>query len=142
MSKHIFNLRLNAAYAQPDNDIASLQVQLFDDNEWSDFQLDTKTPGFLIYVYSIFTCQHLFLRSNGTECNLAFASARGEILVEASEDWFLQKVIVKFDVSIASGRASNENIEYIISRMKQCPVSKNLPANIDIQTSLVFDNER
>jgi uncharacterized OsmC-like protein len=129
---------MNAAYAPADNNIAALDVQLLDDNEWTTFDLNTVTPGFLIYVYSIFTCQHLYLRTNGAEKNLVFTTSRGEILVEASDDWLLDKVNVKFDVSLASGNATEENIEYIISRMKQCPVSKNLPANIDIHTSVVF----
>jgi uncharacterized OsmC-like protein len=140
MSKHIFEQRLSAAYTTSDNDIASLEVQILDNNEWTAFDLNPATPGFLVYVYSIFTCQHMFLRTNAAECNLVFRSSRGEILVEASEDWFLEKVDVKFEVSLASGSASDENIEYITSRMKQCPVSKNLPENIDIRTSVIFNN--
>ncbi len=140
MSKHIFEQRLSAAYAATDNDITSLEVEILDNSEWTTFDLNPGTPGFLVYVYSIFTCQHMFLRTNAAECNLVFHSSRGEILVEASEDWFLEKVDVKFEVSLASGSASSENIEYITSRMKQCPVSKNLPQNIDIRTSVVFSN--
>lgn len=142
MSKHVFNLRMSTTYAPKDNEIASLETLVLENNAWTAFDLNIKTPGFLIYVYSIFTCQHLFLRTNANECNLVFNSSRGEILVEASEDWFLEKVDVSFTVSLASGHAINENIEYIISRMKQCPVSKNLPQNIDIQTSVEFDNGR
>jgi organic hydroperoxide reductase OsmC/OhrA len=139
MSKHIFKLRLNASYASTDNDIASLEVQVLDNNEWTAFDLNPATPGFLIYVYSIFTCQHLYLRTNAAERNLVFDSSRGAILVEASEDWFLQKIDVQFEVSLASGSAGDESIEYITSRMQRCPVSKNLPENIDIHTSVVFN---
>jgi len=142
MNKHVFNLRMSTAYAPKDNEIASLETQVLENNAWTTFDLNVKTPGFLIYVYSIFTCQHLFLRTNASERYLVFDSSRGEILVEASEDWFLEKVHVSFVVSLVSGHASNDNIEYIISRMKQCPVSKNLPQNIDIQTRVEFKNGR
>ena len=89
MNKHIFNLRMAADYGSTENDITSLEVQVLDDNEWEILDLNTTTPGFLIYVYSIFTCQHMFLRTNATERELTFTSSRGELLVEASEDWLL-----------------------------------------------------
>jgi len=138
MSKHIFNLRMAADYGSTENDITSLEVQVLNDNEWEILDLNTTTPGFLIYVYSIFTCQHMFMRTNATERKLAFTSSRGELLVEASEDWLLEKVYVRFNVKLAAGEANDDNTEYIVSRMKQCPVSKNLPRDIDIHTSVEF----
>ena len=140
MSNHIFNLRMTAAYASNDNDIAALDVEVLDDNEWKTLDLNTLTPGFLIYVYSMFTCQHMFLRSNGAEQNLAYSDSKGAILVETSEDWQLQKVEVRFNVKLSSGDAGKDSIDYIVSRMKQCPVSKNLPQDIDIHTSIEFND--
>ena len=136
MNKHIFNLRMAADYGSTENDITSLEVQVLDENEWEILDLNTTTPGFLIYVYSIFTCQHMFLRTNATERELAFASLRGELLVEASENWLLEKVYVWFSVRLAAGEPNDDDINYIVSRMKQCPVSKNLPQGIDIHTSV------
>jgi len=140
MSKHIFNLRMAADYGPTENDITSLEVQVLNDNEWEILDLNTTTPGFLIYVYSIFTCQHMFLRTNATERELAFTSSRGELLVEASEDWLLEKVYVRFSVKLAAGEANDENTDYIVSRMKQCPVSRNLPRDIDIDTRVELHN--
>lgn len=138
MSKHIFNLRMAVDYGPTENEIASLQADVLNENEWETLDLDTTTPGFLIFVYSIFTCQHMFLRTNATERKLAFKSSRAELLVEASEDWFLEKVYVKFIVKLAAGKANENEIDYIVSRMQQCPVSKNLPQGIDIDTSVEF----
>ena len=140
MSKHIFNLRMNASYSPTENEIATLNVEVLADDEWTALELNTLTPGFLIYVYSMFTCQHMYLRTNGTERNLAYASSKGSILVEASEDWFLEKVDVRFAVKLASGEANKDNTGYIVSRMKQCPVSKNLPENLEVHTSVEFSN--
>ena len=138
MNKHIFNLRLTASYESTDNNIASLDVEVSGEDGWETLELNTLTPGFLVFVYSMFTCQHLYLRSNATERELVFAASRGEILVEAGEDWHLEKVDVSFSVELATGEASESDVEYIISRLKQCPVSKNLPQNIDIDTRVDF----
>jgi len=138
MSKHIFKLRMTAGYGASENDITSLEVQVLNENEWEILDLNTTTPGFLIYVYSIFTCQHMYLRTNATERKLAFTSSRGELLVEASEDWLLEKVHVRFSVNLAAGKANDDNTDYIVSRMKQCPVSRNLPRDIDLHTSVEF----
>jgi uncharacterized OsmC-like protein len=141
MNKHIFNLRMAADYGPTDNEITSLEVDVLNDNEWEVLDLNTMTPGFLIYVYSMFTCQHMYLRTNATERNLAFKSSRATFLVETSEDWLLEKVYVKFIVKLAAGEANDDDTDYIVSRMQQCPVSKNLPKNIDIDTSVEFHSE-
>jgi hypothetical protein len=141
MTRHIFNLRLSATYESSENNVATLEVQFLSEDGWEPLDLNTMTPGFLVYVYSIFTCQHLFLRTNSTERDLVLASSRGEILVETSEDWHLENVDVKFDVNLVSGDAKEDNIDYIISRMKQCPVSKNFPTNFHARTHIAFHHE-
>ena len=141
MSKHIFNLRMAVDYGPTENEIATLLADVLNENEWETLDLNTTTPGFLIFVYSIFTCQHMFLRTNATERNLAFKSSRAELLVETSEDWFLEKVYVKFIVKLAAGEANDDDSDHIVSRMQQCPVSKNLPEGIDIHTSIEFHSE-
>ena len=138
MSKHIFNLRMAADYGPAENEITSLDVDFLNDNNWEILDLNTMTPGFLIYVYSMITCQHMFLRTNAAERNLAFKSSRAELLVEATEEWLLEKVYVKFIVKLAAGKANDDDIDYIVSRMKQCPVSKNLPQGIDIDSGIEF----
>jgi|GEM_PF-513292 len=140
MSKQLFNLRLAAAYAQPDNTIDKLDVDVLVDGEWTALDLDTRTPGFLIYVYSMFTCQHTFLRTNSTERNLELNDAQGFILVEASEDWLLEKIDVQFDATVSGSLPSEEDVDYIVSRMKNCPVSRNLPENIISHTRVDFKN--
>ena len=138
MSKHIFNLRLAATYAQPDNTIDKLDVDVLVDDEWTALDLDTLTPGFLIYVYSMFTCQHTFLRTNSTERNLALNDSQGFILVEASEDWHLEKIEVQFDATVSGDVPGDDDVDYIVSRMKNCPVSRNLPENIISHTRVDF----
>ena len=141
MSKHIFKLRMNTTYTSSENDINSLEVELLEDKEWKTLDLNTRTPGFLVYVYSIFTCQHMFLRTNGTERNLVYASSNGNILVEAGEEWFLEKIDVSFNIKLASGKPGEDDVSHIISRMQQCPVSKNLPQNLETHTRVEFSHD-
>ena len=142
MSKHIFNLRMISTYLQPENSVATLNVEALIDNVWTALDLDTRTPGFLVYVYSILTCQHTFLRTNATELNLTLTYSQGSILVETSEDWIMEKVIVQFDVTLADGDASEDDIDHIVASMNQCPVSKNLPQNIDTRTRVGFQHDK
>jgi hypothetical protein len=141
MSKHIFKLRMNTTYTSSENVIDSLHVEMLEDNKWKTLDLNTGTPGFVVYVYSIFTCQHMFLRTNGTERKLVYASSSGNILVEAGEEWFLEKIDVSFNVMLASGKPDNDDVSYIISRMQQCPVSKNLPQNLETHTRVEFSQD-
>jgi hypothetical protein len=142
MNKHTFNLRLTATYASSENQLDTLVVTVLGEDGWEPLELNTMTPGFLIYVYAMFTCQHLYLRTNGTERGLAFASSKGHILVETSAEWLLEKVDVDFQVNLAAGEASSDDVDYIISRMQRCPVSKNLPAGIAVQTAVEFNHDR
>ena len=132
---------MTSTYTASENDIDSLDVEMLEDNEWKKLDLNTGTPGFLVYVYSIFTCQHMFLRTNGAERNLVYASSNGNILVEAGEEWFLEKIDVSFDVRLASGKPDDDDVSYIISRMQQCPVSKNLPQNLETHTHVEFRHD-
>ena len=137
MNKHNFHIRLVSTYGD-DNQVRQLDVEIHENEQWQPLKLDATTPGFVVFVSSIFTCQHLFLRTNSFERGLQLASASGEIRVQADSDWLLERVEVIFDATLARGTAGREDVEYIIERMKQCPVSRNLPTSASIDTSVVF----
>jgi uncharacterized OsmC-like protein len=140
MSDHNFHLRLASTY-NAENQPVVLNVEVYENNQWQTLLLNHASPGFLVYVYAIFTCQHLYLRTNSSERNLQLASSTGEIRIRADAEWALRSVSVHFEAALAKGTAGREDIEYIISRMKQCPVSKNLPATARIETSVDFSND-
>ena len=127
-------MRLSCGYQVPDNEIDILEVEIFEKGEWQVLDLHTKTAGFLVFVYAIFTCQHLYLRTNAKECGLILKSSTGSIKVEASENWVLQKLHVQFDIELESGEAKEENLTWIQDRMRHCPVSINLGDIPDSQT--------
>ena len=132
-------MRLSCAYETEDNNPVNLSVEtITEDKGWQPLDLNTLTPGFLIYVYSMFACQHMFLRNKSKDKNVVLKTAQGEIKVRANEDWLLQDVAIHFDATAVSGVLDEDTIDYIISGMKACPVSKNMPAGIEIQTSVNF----
>lgn len=138
MGQRNFRLRLSSRYGEKDNAIESLQVAHFHDGEWAPFELGVTTPGFLIFVYAIFTCQHLYLRANAAENGLALDSASGAIEVTTSEAWQVEEIRVDFDCRLRNGEASDETIDYIISRMEACPVSLNLRQDLTFKTSVTM----
>ncbi|HBH35827.1 MAG TPA: hypothetical protein DDW45_05500 [Gammaproteobacteria bacterium] len=138
MNKHYFQLRLNSTYESSKNKLQHLLVEHVVDGEWQPLVLSERSPGFLIYAYSIFTCQHLFMRNNCAERGIELASTSGEMVLVADEAWRLEQMHISFDAKPSRGTASEDDREYIISRMGQCPVSKNLPEIADVQTVLNF----
>jgi len=138
MAKRIFEMRLSCRYEAPENTIADLRVESLEDGDWREFHLHTRSPGFEIFVYSILTCQHLYFRTNCAERGLPLESAEGSIYLLTSEDWDLQRLGVRFAGSLISGTASEEDIEYIVGRMKQCPVSRNIKEAAASETEVRF----
>lgn len=137
MQRHRFEMRLDCHYAK-ENSIDSLEVEHLDGNEWKGLELDTLTPGFLIFTYAVFTCQHMFLRANANERNLQMETSRGSILIDAAPDWKIEKLHVSFEATLKSGTPTQDDIDYITGRMQQCPVSKNLGEIADTQTKLIL----
>lgn len=103
-----------------------LAVEYLEEGEWDEFELDVWTPGFLSFVYAILSCQHLYLRINAAERGLVLASGEGHITLTASHDWDIETLRIHFDLVLRSGRPGDGDVDYIVSRMKACPVSRNI----------------
>ena len=138
MGDHRFQMRLSCRYEQPDNKVTELNADNLEEGERRALELHPQTPGFLIFVYAIFNCQHLYLRTNAAERGLLLDSARGSIEVIADEDWAIQTLRLHFTARLKAGRASPQDVSYIVGRMEQCPVSRNLRAVADAATSVEF----
>ena len=106
------------------------------EDEWVPLVLGPGTPGFDLFVYAIFTCQHRFFRVVCAERKLVLKSADGHIKVGAREDWHIETLQVHFSGQLDNGQSSADDIEAIVSRMKQCPVSKNLAAIPCVETTV------
>jgi len=139
MTDRYFHLRLSCNYETDKNEVTNLHVEISIDNEWKSLHLSTKSPGFLLLVYGLFSCQHLYMRTNCAERNIVLKSATGELKLSAGEFWNIQKVEVTFNANLKSGKPSNDDITYIIERMGHCPVSTNIPDDIEKKSSITFN---
>ncbi len=138
MKRHI-NMRLKCRYEGEKNTISRLEVEHEIDSEWKVLDLDVTTPGFDVFVYAMFHCQHTYFRINCAERGLLLDSAEGDIKVSTDKDWNLLDMKVNFTGELESGQASQADIDFIVARMQQCPVSRNVntPASAHTGISLV-----
>lgn len=139
MDNHDFRMRLFARYRDSDNAIADLRVEVLTDSGWEPLVLDTRTAGFLLFVYTIFTCHHMYLRTNCAERGLVLESSTGTIELLADADWHIRKLHVDFSVVLESGVPGSGDAADIAGRMGQCPVSRNLASIPDVRVELQLD---
>ena len=136
MSERIFRMRIFCDYKEPDNTVEKQRVELFKEGAWTDFDLDTETAGFLIFVYAVLACQQMHLRLGCKDRGLQLASAAGDIEIATTEDWHISRLHVNFSALLSSGEGSENDVETVIQRMKNCPVSKNLTFSPQAETTL------
>jgi hypothetical protein len=139
MNERQFNLRMHADYTSDKNKIDTLEVEVLHDGEWEPVELGIRSPGFLLFINALFTCQHLYMRSNCAERGIELASASGELQVVTNEVWEIQRAAVSFVATIRQGEPTAEAVEYIIERMHHCPVSTNLPDSLRLSVNLDFE---
>ena len=139
MSERNFNMRLKSTYEGDTNVIASLEVEHRVKGQWQSLDLSIASPGFDIFVYAIFACQHRFFRVNCAERRLLLNSAEGNIVIGADKDWNMETLQVHFSGQLGSGQASPDDIDYIIARMQQCPVSRNIREVPDTESTVILD---
>jgi len=131
-------MRLSCQYSGDKNDIAGMTVEHRVDGTWQAFDMHPQTPGFEIFVYAILNCQHMYCRVNCAERGLLLASANAEVSIRADQDWKLELMDVGIDGQLASGTPTAGDIDYIIGRMQQCPVSSNIHIPPETHTRLTL----
>jgi hypothetical protein len=132
-------MRMQCAYSGDDNTVAGLAVEHGVEGVWKPLDLGVTAPGFEIFVYAVFTCQHLYFRVNCAERGLLLDTATGSIEVGADADWNLDVLQVRFAGRLRGGRVSGDDIDYIVARMKQCPVSRNMCAVPGAVTTVILE---
>jgi len=138
LSERHFSMRMECTYEGNTNAVASLEVQREVEGRWQPLALGLDTPGFEIFVYAMFACQHLYFRVNCAERGLVLTRAEGSIVVGAGADWNMEILQVHFSGQLGSGQADQGDIDFIVSRMKQCPVSRNLRDVPDARSTVIL----
>ena len=139
MNNRYFHLRLRCTYKDDDNQLDELTVENKTDDGWEVLDLSVRTGGFLLFINGLFSCQHLYMRTNSAERGLVLESASGEMKIETGEFWDIKQAKVSFNAKLKSGELTDDDLAYITERMKHCPVSSNLPASVDVKNSICFE---
>lgn len=139
MADRKFHLRLSCEFETEKNNPSNLVVDVLTANEWRPFKPSVETPGFLLFVYALFSCQLRYMRTNCAERNIVLASTTGELELVAGEFWDVKSVFVRFSSVLTSGLPTAEDIDYIKDRMKHCPVSTNLSERVDLRHDISFE---
>ena len=138
MAKRKFTMQLHCSYEDPDNSVAQLSVEVLTQDGWQALDLSVASPGFQIFVYSVFICQHMYFRTNCAERRLMLEHSDGNLLLVTDKEWNIEELEIEFIGFLKSGTPSQRDIDYIVERMKQCPVSKNLRKIPRINTTVRF----
>jgi len=138
MAMRKFKFRLSARYESPDNTVTSFLIEHQLKNEWQQYDSTNYNAGFLILLYAILNCQHMYFRVNAAEQGIQLQSTRGTLDVEANDDWEMQSLRIHMEGQLISGKPDPEVEVYIIERMTHCPVSVNLKPVPDMRTTIEF----
>jgi len=129
---------MNCTYQTEKNEIDQLQVEVLKDNAWEALELNIRIPGFLLFINGLFTCQHLYMRTNCAERGLILRWGKGELQIDTDEQWEITRADASFDVVLQSGTPRDDDIAYILDRMKHCPVSSNILERIPLRNAVNF----
>jgi len=69
---------------------------------------------------------------------LVLEKSEGRILLVTDKEWNIEHLEIEFTASLRSGSAVEEDIDYIVERMQQCPVSRNLQEIEHAHTRISF----
>ena len=139
MQHQKYQLRLHSRYLNSDNDVDKMTVEIFEKNEWQAFDPDLLSPGFMLLVFALLSCQHRYMKTNCAERNLILDSSVGELQLLAATDWTIKSFHIDFKIKIKSGTPNNDDVAYIRERMTHCPVSTNLSENIISTNAVQFE---
>ena len=139
MAQHRFQLRARFSYSGDNNGIDDIGVEISTADGWQPLELELASPGFLIFVYSFLVCQHTYFHANCGESGLKLDQSQVELLLLADDNWKIERIDVTVAAASSGGDASATIVDYIESRMRQCPVSINLKEPEDYRIKLSFD---
>ena len=103
MGDRFFDLRMSSTYQGEENKVDELNVEVLVDNKWETLDLSIRSPGFLQFVNALFSCQHLYMRTNCAERNLLLDSASGELHVQTDENWHIKNATIDFNAKLRLG---------------------------------------
>jgi hypothetical protein len=111
MNNRYFNLRLRCIYKGNKNLVDDLVVEVLKEKNWEALDLSIRSPGFLLFINALFSCQHLYMRTNSAERNLIPTETLGELYLEANKSWKIKDVVISFNAKLKSGVPTGKGIQ-------------------------------
>jgi uncharacterized OsmC-like protein len=139
MSGFTFQMIMRCHYSGDKNKVESLHVEHLVDDEWQELILDTYSPGFDVFIYSILSCQHMFFRNNATEYGLSMTSAEALITIVTDEHRSIESLHSEFTGKLIKGTADIEKVKSITARVGLCPATINLKEIADKKITVNFE---
>ena len=138
-----FQFRMRSEYQTVEdnaisNKVSKLVFEHLVNQQWQEYDPRNFAGGFLVLLYAILNCQHTYFRANATEQGIGLNSCEGSLIAETNADWELLSMHINFDAKLAAGNPTQKDSEYIVDRMRQCPVSVNLKSIPDLKTTINF----
>jgi hypothetical protein len=133
MEERVFHLRSRSDHQGDANELTAFSFDLEVDGEWQPVTLSVNMPPFRAFVCASLMCQHAYLRMNATERALAVAHAAGDFWMK-TRDWHVHEITAHFVLTLHSGNPTAEDLAFIGERMRDCPISRNLPSAVKTTT--------
>ncbi len=138
MSGFTFQMIMRCQYSGDQNKVDSLHVEHLVDDEWRELILDTYSPGFDVFIYSILSCQHMFFRNNSTEYGLVMTSAEALITIVTDKHRSIESLHSEFTGQLKKGAADIEKVKSITARVGLCPATINLKEIADKKITVSY----
>ena len=138
MSGFTFQMIMHCYYSGDENTVDRLHVEHLVDDEWQELKLDTYSPGFDVFIYSILSCQHMFFRNNSTEYGLSMDSAEALITIITDEHRSIESLHAEFTGKLKKGTPETEKVKSITARVGLCPATINLKEIADKKISVSY----
>ena len=138
MSGLTFQMIMRCHYSGDENRLDNLYVEHLVNDEWQELKLDTYSPGFDVFIYSILSCQHMFFRNNSTEYGLAMDSAEALITIVTDEHRSIESLHAEFTGKLKMGTADVEKVKSITARVGLCPATINLKEIADKKITVSY----
>lgn len=126
MTDRRFKFHVQGEYATREHTIAKLTYEHLTGDGWRRYDPENYTAGFLVFLYALFNCQHMYFRMKTAERNIQISKVSGTLDAETKENWELTRLDIHIDGQLVSGKPTEDDLAYIVDCMEHCPASVNL----------------
>ena len=131
MDDAVRHFRIKAKYHTEDDceeiDCESIIAHILREDLWEPLDLSEKSPGFIIFAFSLLKCELFYFYTNLNECGVPYHDVEAEMDLATASDWHIGNSVINLRVYVEKGELlSQEMTDYLYQRTESCPVTRNL----------------